>query len=63
MDKEFLMLLYERIDRELDELQEKIYREKYEPACDLYWQGVGDGVDNARKVVEGALREVSSGRV
>ena len=63
MDKEFLMLLYERIDKELDEMHERICGEKYELTRDPYWEGVCDGIDNAMQSVEKAFKEAANGRV
>ena len=63
MDKEFLMSLYERIDKELDEMHERIYADKYEPTRDPYWEGVCDGIDNAMQSVEKSFKEAANGRI
>lgn len=62
MDKEFLMGLYERIDKELDDMHGRIYAEKYEPACDPYWEGVCHGIDASMQAVEKMFKEAASGR-
>ena len=62
MDKEFLMLLYESIDKELEGMHERIYADKYEPTCDPYWEGVCAGIDDAWQAVEKAFKEAAGGR-
>ena len=61
MDKEFMMELYERIDKELDEMHERIYADKYEPTCDPYWEGVLHGIDDAMQLVEKVFKEAANG--
>lgn len=63
MDKEFMMSLYERVDRELDDMHERIYEEKYWTLRDPYWEGVCYGIDLSMQAVEKAFKEASSGRV
>ena len=63
MDRELLMSLYERIDKELYEMHERLYEEKYEPTRDPYWEGVLHGMDNAMRIVERAFKEAASGQV
>ena len=63
MDNEFMMELYERLDKELEELHERIYSGKYEPTCDPYWEGVLHGIDNAWQAVEKIFMEVANGRI
>ena len=63
MDKEFLMGMYEAIDKRLDEMRDRFREEKYEPTCDPYWEGVCDGIDNAWVAVEEIFKEAASGRV
>ena len=63
MDKEFLMSLYERIDKRLGEMHERTYAEKYEPTCDPYWEGVCAGIDDAWQAVENMFKEAANGRI
>ncbi len=59
LDKELLMRLYEKIDKDLEELYDRFYLGKYEPSRDPYWEGVCDGVSNAWRAVDKAFREAS----
>ena len=63
MDKESMMALYERLDRELYEMHERICAEKYEPTRDPYWEGVLHGIDMSMQSAEKLFREVASGRI
>lgn len=57
MDNEFLMSLYDRIDRELDAMHARVCAEKYEPTRDPYWEGVCQGIDQAWQAVERIFKE------
>lgn len=50
------------IDRELHEMHERVYMERYEPARDPYWEGACHGIDIAWQAVERIFKEAVGGR-
>lgn len=59
--KEFLMLLYERLCLEIDEMRGGIYKERHELEREPYWEGMCDGISRSLAVIEDVFRELASG--